>query len=159
MKKHENVGQNFRLYQQNTMIRRQSCIMKKVDLNIRKLLCIVMAFVCASIFSGCSSEPAEDDGGFIRKIYSGIVETQIEENGNCYLRVNTEQDGSIDFLITDTSEMNDGARISDGDAVEIDCVHWYGPSTYEILSVTVTERVSDEHERLNCQNQFSVSGH
>lgn len=119
--------------------------MKKVVLDIRKLLYIIMAFVCVSIFSGCSSETTEVDGGFIRETYLGIVETQIEENGNQYLRVDTKDDGAIDFLITDTSEMNDGESISDGDVVEIDCVHWYEPSTYEILSVTVTESISDEH--------------
>lgn len=130
--------------------------MKKVILNTRKLLCILIALVCTSIFSGCASETTEANGGFIRETYLGIVETQIEENGNHYLRVDTEDDGAIDFLITDTSEMNDGESISDGDAVEIDCVHWYGPSTYEILSATVTESIRDEHERMKCQNQSSA---
>lgn len=54
------------------------------------------------------------------------------------IRVVTGNNEVIDFLITSTTEIDGEENISEGDSVEIDCVHWYETSTYEILKLTVT---------------------
>lgn len=103
-----------------------------------KYLALVLALICGLTASGCSSESGEVDGGFIRQTYSGIIEDRLTENGAEYLKVDIGNDEVIDFQITDTTQLDDNENISVGDSVEIDCVHWYESSTYEILKLTVT---------------------
>lgn len=105
---------------------------------MEKYLALVLALICGLTASGCSSESGEVDGGFIRQTYSGIIEDRLTENGAEYLKVDIGNDEVIDFQITDTTQLDDNENISVGDSVEIDCVHWYESSTYEILKLTVT---------------------
>ena len=105
---------------------------------MKKYLSFVLALILGLTVCGCSSESGDVDGGFIRETYSGIIEERLTEKGNEYLRVDTENNEAIDFLITDTTEIDGDETISVGDSVEIDCVHWYETSTYEILKLTVT---------------------
>ena len=100
---------------------------------MKKYLVLVLALLCGLTASGCSFETEGVNGGFIRETYTGIIEEQFTENGNEYIRVDTENNEVIDFLLTDTTEINGDENISVGDSVEIDCVHRYETSTYEIL--------------------------
>ena len=117
---------------------------------MKKYLVLVLALLCGLTASGCSFETEGVNGGFIRETYTGIIEEQFTENGNEYIRVDTENNEVIDFLLTDTTEINGDENISVGDSVEIDCVHRYETSTYEILKVTVTtvqENIQSESEQ------------
>ncbi len=105
---------------------------------MEKYLALVLALIFGLTVSGCSSESGDVDGGFIRETYSGIIEKRLTENGSEYLRVDIGNDEVIDFQIADTTQLDDDENISVGDSVEIDCVHWYESSTYEILKLTVT---------------------
>ncbi|SFQ16100.1 hypothetical protein SAMN05216343_12728 [Oscillibacter sp. PC13] len=113
-------------------------------MSMKSLIVFVLAMSCGITLSGCTNDTADaGDGGFIRKTYTGIVEEQNTENDNEYIRVNIGNNEVIDFLIRDTSEMDHGESISEGDAVEIDCVHWYDPSIYEILKLSVDDSASN----------------
>lgn len=106
---------------------------------MKKYLALVLALILGLTVCGCSSETEGVDGGFVRETYSGIIKEQLTENGSEYIRVVTGNNEVMDFLITGTTEIDGEENISEGDSVEIDCVHWYEPSTYEILKLTVLE--------------------
>ena len=106
---------------------------------MKKYLSFVLALILGLTVCGCSSETEGVDGGFVRETYSGIIKEQLTENGSEYIRVVTGNNEVMDFLITGTTEIDGEENISEGDSVEIDCVHWYEPSTYEILKLTVLE--------------------
>lgn len=105
---------------------------------MKKYLALVLALILGLTVCGCSFETEGVNGGFVRETYTGIVEEQLTENGSEYIRVVTGNNEGIDFLITSTTEIDGEENISEGDSVEIDCVHWYETSTYEILKLTVT---------------------
>ena len=74
---------------------------------------------------------------FIRKTCTGTVEEQISDESGDYLRVDTEEDGLLDFRLTDSTEFTDDAAVSAGDTVEVDYVPWYATDTCNALVVTL----------------------
>lgn len=104
---------------------------------MKRLFLFVFALVCALPLTGCSR--GEVDGGFIRTTCTGTVEEQVSDENGDYLRVDTEEDGLLDFQLTDSTEFTDDAEISVGDTVEVDYVLRYATDTYHALVVTVVD--------------------
>ena len=98
---------------------------------------VLSVLVCKAALNGGSSETTKVNGGFIRETYSGFVEAQIIEDDSRYISVGVGNGEVIDFFFAGTTEIEGGEAVSVGDAVTIDCVHWY-PSAYEILKLTIT---------------------
>lgn len=115
---------------------------------MKKYLAFVLVLICGLAVSGCSSETEGTNGRFTRETYSGIIEEQPAENGSEYLRVDIGNNEVVDFLLTDSSEIDEDAAISTGDVVEIDCVLWYDTNTYEVLKLTAIDEVVAFHGQL-----------
>ena len=123
---------------------------------MKKYLALVLALILGLTVCGCSSETEGVDGGFVRETYSGIIKEQLTENGSEYIRVVTGNNEVMDFLITGTTEIDGEENISAGDSVEIDCVHWYEPSTYEILKLITVLEANDWGLSLSVKNVASA---
>ena len=100
-----------------------------------------LIMICLLFLAGCSFADSDTDGGFVRESYTGIVESLISDENGEYYQINIGEDEIIDFLITDSSEVDENTAISDGDSVKIDCVHRYDTNTYEVLNLTVVDEV------------------
>lgn len=107
----------------------------------RALIMVIFVLSLGVILSGCAND--ETDGGFIRKTYTGTIENQSIENDNKYISVNIGNDEVLNFVITDTSEIDNDEIIANGNTVEIDCVYWYESSTYEILKLVAVDNDSN----------------
>ena len=103
-------------------------------------LCILI-LICMLSLAGCSSAETDKDGGFIRKTYTGIIEGNIADESGGYIRIDAGEYGAIDFLITDSSEIDGDKNITDGDYVNVDCVYWYDTETYELLKLAKSDEV------------------
>ena len=104
---------------------------------MNRLIFLIFVLACVLSLMGCSR--GEVDGGFIRKTCTGTVEEQISDENGDYLRVDTEEDGLLEFRLTDSTEFTDGAAVSVGDIVEVDYVLRYSTDAYDALGVTVVD--------------------
>lgn len=105
-----------------------------------KRLFIFLLLPILLLSSGCR---VEKNGGFLRETHSGRVIDcfleQEEEQLVIRLAIETEEAGRMTFSITDATLLQETDRISIGDWVEIDGVHWYEePEEWEALTVTAS---------------------
>ncbi len=102
---------------------------------MKRLILFVFVLICALSLMGCAKKGV--DGGFIRTTCIGTVEELVSDENGDYLRVNSEEDGLLDFQLTDSTEFTGGTSASVGDTVEVDYALQYATDTRDALVVTL----------------------